>query len=115
MRVKKIVPECFGDKYQGFILVKRMTNDELEKAREDLGLIDFDAKKDRTVKENYDFMRRVWDMAKPYLQSAEVLRVEDGEMLNLEDMDYETELQALRAEIATSFLRGWAMGNGNEQ
>lgn len=115
IRTKQIKPDCFGESYSGHILVKRMKLDELEIAREQLGLLDIDVKKERTTKEDYEFMRNVYKMAKEYVISAEVVRVADGEKLDLEGLEYETELVTLHSEIASMFLNGWAMGNGKGQ
>ena len=115
MRVKKIKLECFGEEYSGFITVKRMTDDELDTIREKLGLYDIDPEKKTSTKENVDFMRKTYAMAKPYLVSAEVTRVLDGEVLDLEGLEYETELATYRADVSKSFLGGWAMGNAKGQ
>lgn len=114
MRTKKFVPECFGEEYSGFIIVKKMTHDDIAQAMEDLGMIAMDGK-EQTTKENFDWLKNAFAMAKAYLVSAEVTRVSDGVVLSLEDLMFETELKAFRADIAKGFLNGWAMGNGNAQ
>lgn len=115
VRIKKISPECFGEAYVGHITVRRLTHTELNVAREKLGLLDLDVKKDRTTKEDFEFMQRVYEYAKGFLVSAEVQRVSDGEKLDLEGLEYETELTTFHSDISKSFLSGWSMGNANGQ
>ncbi len=114
MRKKQLKLDCFGDKYSGHLVVQRMNNEELDKVRLDFGLLDGE-RKQKTPKENYDFMVQVFNRAKKYLIDSTVVRVEDSQPLSIEDLDYETELNTYRSEVAQAFLGGWAMGNGKEQ
>jgi len=115
VRTKKITPDCFGEKYKGTITVRRLKRDELDVIRDELGLLDIDPKAERTNKEDYKFMLKVYEKAKNYILAAEVERVADGEKLDLEALEYETELTELNAELASSLLAGWAMGNEKRQ
>lgn len=114
IRTKKITLECFGENYTGFILVKRMKHEDVQKHMDALGLLDKE-NKDMSPKEAMEFVSMAFAAAKDYLIEAEVTRVSDGQVLSLDDLDYETELTAYRAEIGSSFVRGWAMGNGKGQ
>ena len=114
IRTKKFIPECFGEEYSGFIIVKRMTHDQLSQAMEDLGVLEMDGK-EQSVKDNFMRLKKTFDMAKEYLVSAEVTKISTGEKLSLDDLMFETELKAFMAEIAKGFISGWAMGNGNAQ
>ena len=114
IRTKKFVPECFGEEYSGFIIVKKMTHDEIAQAMEDLGMVEVDGK-EMSTKDSFDWLKKAFGMAKEYLVSADVLKVSNGEKLTLEDLMYETELKAFRSDVAKGFLNGWAMGNVNAQ
>lgn len=114
MRTKKFVPECFGDEYSGFIIVKKMTHDDIAQAMEDLNMVAMDDK-EMSTKDSFDWLKNAFAMAKSYLVSAEVTRLSDGQVLSLEDLMFETELKAFRSDIAKGFLNGWAMGNVNAQ
>lgn len=115
IRTKKFVPECFGEEYDGHVLVKKMTHVELEENMEKLGLLDVKEGEVKTPKENFMWLRKAFEMAQPYLISADVVRKSDGFKLNLEDLMYETELKAFRSDIAAGFMGGWAMGNEKGQ
>lgn len=115
MRTKKISLDCFGEEYSGWVEVKRLTHAELNLVRETSGIIDFQDKEEKTAKENLSFLNKAYEMARPYLVSAEVERKKDGAKLNLEDLEYETELQEFCSNVVISFLSGWAMGNEKGQ
>ena len=114
IRTKKFVPECFGDEYSGFIIVRKMTHDDIANAMENLGMVEMDGK-EMSTKDNFDWLKNCFNMAKEYLVSAEVTKVSTGEKLGLEDLMYETELKTFRSDIAKGFLNSWAMGNVNAQ